>query len=87
MEFHRGRDRYFRKHGIARHPAAVDGMLDLGVPRPRGRGARAARRATRGATCCTRASSCGPAAGRGLREAAEAYNRLRDAAAAGATAH
>ena len=40
VEFHRGRDLYFRKHGMPLTRLAVDGVLDLGLPgaaRPRRR--------------------------------------------------
>ena len=43
VEFHRGRDRYLRKHRHARHAPALDGLLDLGLPGPRRRGAGPAR--------------------------------------------
>ena len=40
VEFHRNRDLYFRKHGLRRDQAGLEGVLDVGVPRAR-RGGRA----------------------------------------------
>ena len=38
VEFHRNRDLYFRKHGMPRHAAGLEGVLDLGLPGARGGG-------------------------------------------------
>ena len=39
VEFHRNRDLYFRKHGMALTRIVWKAVLDLGLPGPRGRGA------------------------------------------------
>ena len=43
VEFHRNRDLYFKKHGLRRDQARLEGVLDVGVPRARGGGRGAAR--------------------------------------------
>ena len=75
VEFHRNRDRYFRKHGMSLTRIVWKACWTWAYLVRALAAALAARAATRGATCCTRARSSSPAAARAIREAAEAHNR------------
>ena len=75
VEFHRNRDLYFRKHGLRRHAARLEGVLDVGVPRARGGGRACCPDATPRRYLLHARQELFPGRGEGIRDAAEARNR------------
>ena len=56
VEFHRGRDLYFAKHGLLARAAGLAGVLDLGLSGPGGRRRPSCPGTIPGATSCMRAN-------------------------------